>query len=336
MIDEHFDDLAAVTSTTRACALLGASRATRYRRCRPPVMGPPAPRPTPPNALSEIERQHILAVLRFEEYCDLAPAQVWTRLLDDGIYLCSISTMYRLLAITGENRERRRQRTHPAKKKPELIATAPNRVWSWDITKLQGPTRGTYYELFVIIDIFSRYVVGWMVSPAETGELAEAFIADTLAIHGINRDQLTLHADRGTSMTSKPVAQLLVDLGVARSHSRPHVSNDNPYSEANFKTLKYCPAFPGRFGSIEDARSFCSAFFEHYNHVHRHAGIGLHTPASVHYGTAREIRAQRAVTLDAAYAANPARFGHRRPQPPKLPTIAWINHPTPQTLIKSA
>jgi putative transposase len=336
VIEVHLADLEATTSTLRACALLGASRATRYRRRQPAVAGPPAPRPTPPNALSETERQHILTVLRSPEYCDLAPAQVWARLLDDGIYLCSISTMYRLLAVAGENHERRRQRTHPAKKRPELIARRPNEVWSWDITKLQGPTRGVYFELFVIIDIFSRYAVGWMVSPAETGELAEAFIADALATHGIDRDQLTLHADRGTSMTSKPVAQLLVDLGVARSHSRPHVSNDNPYSEAQFKTLKYCPAFPGRFGSIEDARAFCAAFFDHYNHVHRHAGIGLHTPASVHYGTATEIRAQRAATLDAAYAANPARFGHRRPGPPKLPTVAWINEPTPEALIKSA
>jgi putative transposase len=336
VIADHFDDLEAVTSTKKACALLGASRATRYRQRHPPVAGPPAPRPTPPNALTEAERQHILAVLRSEQYCDLAPAQVWARLLDDGIYLCSISTMYRLLAVAGENRERRRQRTHPAKKKPELIARRPNQVWSWDITKLQGPERGVYYELFVIIDIFSRYIVGWMVSPAETGELAEAFIADTLARQGIDRDQLTLHADRGTSMTSKPVAQLLVDLGVARSHSRPHVSNDNPYSEAQFKTLKYCPAFPGRFGSIEDARAFCSAFFDHYNHVHRHAGIGLHTPASVHHGTAAEIRAQRAVTLNDAYAANPARFRHRQPTPPKLPTIAWINEPSPEALITSA
>jgi putative transposase len=336
VIDEHFDDLEAVTSTKQACGLLGASRATRYRRRRPPVAGPPAPRPAPPNALSEAERQQVLTVLRSEEYCDLAPAQVWARLLDDGIYLCSISTMYRLLAVAGENRERRRQRTHPAKKRPELIARRPNQVWSWDITKLQGPTRGTYYELFVIIDIFSRYVVGWMVSPAETGELAEAFLAGALATQAIDRDQLTLHADRGTSMTSKPVAQLLIDLGVARSHSRPHVSNDNPYSEANFKTLKYCPAFPGRFGSIEDARAFCAAFFDHYNHTHRHAGIALHTPASVHYGTATEIRAQRAATLDAAYAANPARFQHRRPRPPRLPTVAWINDPTPETLIKSA
>ena len=336
MIDEHVEDLEAVTSTKRACGLLGASRATIYRRRRPPAARPPAPRPEPANKLSEQERQRILGVLRSEEYCDLAPAQVWARLLDDGVYLCSISTMYRLLAIAGENRERRRQRTHPARKKPELIARRPNQVWSWDITKLQGPTRGVYYELFVIIDIFSRYVVGWMVTPAETGELAEAFVADALARQGIGRDQLTLHADRGTSMTSKPVAQLLVDLGVARSHSRPHVSNDNPYSEAGFKTLKYCPAFPGRFGSIEDARSFCALFFDHYNHVHRHGGIGLHTPASVHYGTAGEIRVQRAVTLDAAYAADPARFRHRPPSPPKLPTVAWINEPSPEALIKSA
>ena len=336
MIDENLTDLEAVTSTRHACELLGASRATRYRRCRPPVAGPPAPRPTPPNALNEAERQHVLAVLRSAEYCDLAPAQVWARLLDEGIYLCSISTMYRLLAVAGECRERRRQRSHPARKRPELVAIAPNRVWSWDITKLQGPARGVYYELFVIIDIFSRYVVGWMVAEAETGELAEAFIADALARHDVGRDQLSIHADRGSSMTSKPVAQLLVDLGVARSHSRPHVSNDNPYSEANFKTLKYCPAFPGRFGSIEDARAFCAMFFDHYNHVHRHAGIGLHTPASVHYGTATEIRAQRAGTLDAAYAANPARFRHRRPTPPKLPTVAWINEPSPEALIRSA
>ena len=322
MIEANVAELAAVSSTRQACALLGASRATRYRRARAPRLGPPPPRPAPSNALSEAERQHILGVLRSPQYCDLAPAQVWARLLDEGIFLCSVSTMYRLLAIAGENRERRRQRTHPARKKPELIATAANQVWSWDITKLQGPERGVYYELFVIIDIFSRCVVGWTVAPAETGQLTQAFIADTLTSQGIEADQLTLHADRGTSMTSKPVAQLLVDLGVARSHSRPHVSNDNPCSEAQFKTLKYCPGFPGRFGSIQDARAFCAEFFEHYNHVHRHAGIGLHTPASVHYGTATEIQVQRAVTLNAAYTTNPARFRHRRPQPPALPCPA--------------
>lgn len=336
MIGEHLPDLEAVTSTKRACALLGASRATLYRRRNPPQRPAPMARPEPANKLTEAERQHILSVLRSPQYCDLAPAQVWARLLDDGIYLCSIRTMYRLLDIAGENRERRRQRTHPAKKKPELIATTPNQVWSWDITKLQGPQRGIYYQLYVIIDIFSRCGTGWTLACAETGELAEQFIADTLARHGIEPGQLALHADRGTSMTSKPVAQLLIDLGVDRSHSRPHVSNDNPYSEAGFKTLKYCPAFPGRFGSIEDARAFCTVFFDYYNHIHRHCGIGLHTPASVHYGTAAEVQAQRTATLDAAYAANPARFRHQQPTPPKLPTAAWINQPTPEALIKSA
>ncbi len=223
MIDAAFDELVAVTSTATACRLLGIPRATHYRRQRPPVLGPPVPRPAPPNKLTEAERQHILTVLRSDAYCDLAPAQVWAQLIDDGIYLCSISTMYRLLRSAGETRERRRQRTHPARKRPELIATKPNQVWSWDITKLQGPERGVYYELFVIIDIYSRYVVGWTIAPAETGELAKSFIQSCLTAQGVTRDQLTLHADRGSSMTSKPVAQLLVDLGVARSHSRPHV-----------------------------------------------------------------------------------------------------------------
>jgi len=231
VIGQHLPDLQAATSTKQACELLGASRATLYRRRNPPPRPAPRARPAPPNKLTEAERQQILTVLRSAEYCDLAPAQVWARLLDDGIYLCSIRTMYRLLAIAGENRERRRQRTHPARKKPELIATAPNQVWSWDITKLQGPQRGIYYQLYVIIDIFSRYVVGWTIAATETGELAKQFIDDTLARHGITRGQLALHADRGTSMTSKPVSQLLIDLGVDRSHSRPHVSNDNPYSD---------------------------------------------------------------------------------------------------------
>ena len=335
MIDETFDELRAVVLTKKACRLVGRSTATFYRCRQGPVLGPARPRPAPANTLCEAEQQEVLTVLRSEEFCDLAPAQVWARLLDDGRYLCSISTMYRLLSVAGENRERRRQRTHPAKKKPELIARRPNEVWSWDITKLRGPTRGEYYELFVIIDIFSRYVVAWTVANAETGELAKEFIAAALAAQGVQRHQLALHADRGTSMTSKPVAQLLVDLGVARSHSRPHVSNDNPYSESNFKTLKYCPAFPRNFGSIEDARTFCAAFFEYYNHEHRHSGIGLHTPASVHYGTAHEIRARRAVVLNAAYTANPTRFCRRRPSPPKLPTVAWINDPSRETLIQN-
>ena len=335
MIDAHFDELEAATSTRQACRLLGRSRATCYRRRRPPAQGPPAPRPAPPNKLTEPERQHVLSVLRSPEFCDLASAQIWARLLDDGVYLCSISTMYRLLVIAGQNHERRRQRTHPAKKKPELIATAANVVWSWDITKLKGPNRGEYYELFVIIDIYSRYVVNCCIAAAETGELAAEFIDAAYREQRVSKGQLILHADRGSAMTSKPVSQLLVDLGVAHSHSRPHVSNDNPYSEAQFKTLKYCPAFPDRFGSITDARTFCVEFFDHYNHTHRHSGIGLHTPASVHYGTATEIREQRAATLDAAYASNPARFRHRRPEPPKLPTLAWINDPQREALIHS-
>lgn len=322
-----------MSSLKTACALLGASRATIYRRRLGPVHGPPRPRPAPAHKLSDPERDEVLAVVRSPEFADLAPAQIWARLLDDGRYLCSIRTMYRIMAEAGETGERRRQRTHPARKRPELVASRPNQVWSWDITKLAGPDRGVYYDLFVIIDIFSRYVVGWMVAPGETGDLAAEFIAGACARQHIERDTLALHADRGTSMTSKPVAQLLVDLGVARSHSRPHVSNDNPYSEAQFKTLKYCPAFPGRFGSIEHARQFCAEFFDHYNHIHRHRGIGLHTPASVHYGTADEIRAQRQATLDAAYAANPARFACRPPTPPALPAVAWINEPEPDPAV---
>lgn len=336
MIAGAFDELVPVVGVKPACALLGTSTATHYRSLQGPKLGPPRPRDAPANALSVEERAAVLAVLHEPEHVDVAVTQVWARLLDIGVYLCSIATMYRILTAEDENRERRRQRTHSAKTKPQLQATGPNQCWSWDITKLQGPGRGVFYELYVIIDIYSRYVVAWMVAPSESAELAKAFIADAIAAQGIDRDQLTIHADRGSSMTSKPVAQLLLDLGVARTHSRPHVSNDNPYSEANFKTLKYCPAFPGSFGSIQDARSFCSSFFEYYNHEHRHSGIGLHTAASVHYGTATKIRELRQQTLDDAYAANPDRFSNRRPTPPKLPTVAWINPPTPEALIHSA
>jgi putative transposase len=336
VIAAAFAELAPVLGVKPACALLGTSRSTHYRQLQGPMLGPPRPRGAPANALSAGERAAVLAVLHEPEHVDVAVTQVWARLLDIGVYLCSIATMYRILTAAEENRERRRQRTHPAKTKPQLQATGPNQCWSWDITKLQGPGRGVFYELYVIIDIYSRYVIAWMVAPSESAELAKAFIADAIAGQGIDRDTLTIHADRGSSMTSKPVAQLLLDLGVARTHSRPHVSNDNPYSEANFKTLKYCPAFPGRFGSIQDARTFCASFFEYYNHEHRHSGIGLHTAASVHYGTATQIRALRQRTLDAAYAANPDRFSNRRPSPPKLPTVAWINQPTPEALIHSA
>jgi putative transposase len=322
-----FCSIEPLLGTRTACLAVGRSRATHYRRRRPGRVTPRAPRPVPPNKLTEEEVDAVLSVLRSERFVDRSPAQVYFTLLDEGTYLASESTFYRLLRANGEVRERRAQATHPPKKRPELVATAPNICWSWDITKLRGPKRGEYFDCYVVLDIFSRYVVAWCVAP-ESGELAKELIADAVRRHRVPPGQLTIHADRGSSMTSNPVVELYTFLGIKRSHSRPHVSNDNPYSEAGFKTMKYCPAFPGNFGSIEDARAFCSRFFSYYNHEHRHSGIGYHTPASVHFGTATEVRAQRAETLRAAYAENPARFHYRRPEPPKLPTIAWINEPT--------
>lgn len=328
MTEACFAGIEPLLGTKAACAAVGRPRASHYRRSRPPKAGPPAPRPTPAHALGATEREAVLGVLRSERFVDLSVAQVFHVLLDEGVYLASVSTMYRLLRAAGEVRERRRCATHPPRVRPELVARAPNAVWSWDITKLRGPTKGAYYDLYVVLDIFSRYVVAWCVAPSESGELARELIADAALRQGIAPGQLTVHADRGSSMTSNPVAELLAFLGIARTHSRPHVSNDNPYSEAQFKTLKYCPAFPRRFGSIEDARAFCRAFFGYYNHEHRHSGIGYHTPASMHHGSAVQVRECRQVTLDAAYAANPTRFRHRRPEPAKLPTVAWINEPS--------
>ena len=328
MIAECFNAIEPMLGTKAACAAVGRPRATHYRRQAPPKPRSNTPRSAPPNKLSAEEMGHILDVLRSPRFVDLSPAQVFHILLDEGCYLASVSTYYRLLRAAGETRERRRQATHPPRVRPELVARRPLVVWSWDITKLKGPRRGEYYDLYVVLDIFSRYVVAWCVAPSESGELAKELIADAVARHRVPPGQLTVHADRGSSMTSNPVVDLLTFLGIGRSHSRPHVSNDNPFSESQFKTLKYCPAFPERFGCIEDARTFCETFFTYYNHEHRHSGIGYHTPASVHYGTATEVRAQRQVTLDAAYAANPARFRHRRPAAPKLPTVAWINEPS--------
>lgn len=273
----------------------------------------------------------MLDVLHSTRFADAAPAQVWATLLDEGDYLGSESTMYRLLRANGETGERRRQATHPPRTIPELVAEGPNRVWSYDATALRGPTRGVHYDLLVMLDIFSRYVPGWLVVDVHDGEIVKAWIDQVVAAQGaINPGTLTIHADRGSPMTSKPVAVLLADLKIGRTHSRPQVSNDNPYSEAGFKTLKYCPEFPDRFGSLQDARSFCDRFFERYNHHHRHSGIGLHTPASVHFGTAAEVRAGRASVLDAAYAAHPERFVNNPPVPPPLPTVAWINKPKPE------
>jgi putative transposase len=330
------NELKVVVGTKRACAIFGRSRATHYRRCAPRVERTPrVPRRPPPNALSEIEHETVLALLRQPGHCDLAVAQVWSRTLDEGTYLCSQSTMHRLLRAAGESGDRRNQRTHPAKKIPELMASGPNEIWSWDITKLKGPSRGFYFNLYVVLDIFSRYVVNWLIAEHEDKELAKDFLEDAILTQGVSPHTLTIHADRGSSMRSKPVSQLLVDLGVIRSHSRPHVSNDNPYSESQFKTLKYCPAFPERFGSLEDARAFCVDFFAHYNYVHRHSGIALHTPASVHYGTHHEVRAQRQATLDDAFDANPLRFRHRAPLAPQIPDVAWINQPAREELAQT-
>lgn len=316
------------------CRALGMARASFYRQAHPHARGPApspvtAPRRVSARALDSAERQAILAVLHAPRFQDCSPTEVYATLLDEGVYLASERTFYRLLAAVGETRERRDQLVHPAYAKPELLATRPNEVWSWDITKLLGPTKWTYFYLYVILDIFSRYVVGWMVAHQEQAALAERLIADTLAKQEIAAGQLTIHADRGTSMTSKPVAFLLADLGVTKTHSRPHVSNDNPYSESHFKTLKYRPGFPDRFTSIEEARSFCQDFFRWYNTVHRHAGIGLLPPDAVHYGRATKLHEARAAVLHAAYRAHPERFVNRIPIPPPLPTAAWINPPTP-------
>jgi putative transposase len=270
----------------------------------------------------------VLEALHSPRFADASPAQVWATLLDEGAYLGSESTMYRLLRANGEVTERRRQATHPPRAIPELMATSPNEVWSYDATALRGPSRGVHYDLLVMIDIFSRYVPGWIVVDSHDGEVVKAWIDQVVAAQGdIEAASLTIHADRGSPMTSKPVAVLLAELRISQTHSRPHVSNDNPFSEAAFKTFKYCPAFPERFGSLADARSFAGLFFEHYNHAHRHSGIGLHTPASVHFGTAAGVRAERAKVLDAAYASHPERFVNKAPTPPLLPGAVWINKP---------
>ncbi len=323
--------LANAVGTAPACDALAVSRATLYRRRRPRPMPLPRSRPTPPRALADAERRQVLAVLHAPRFADKAPAQVYATLLDEGIYHCSIRTMYRLLATHGEVRERRNQRRHPTYTKPELLAVAPNQVWSWDITKLRGPATWTYYSLYVILDIFSRYVVGWMVAHGESAALAQRLIADTCAKQRIEPGTLTVHADRGASMRSKSVAFLLADLGVTKTHSRPHVANDNPYSEAQFKTLKYRPEFPSRFGSIMDARAFCRSFFAHYNTEHHHSGIGLMTPEAVHDGRANQIQAARQEVLLQTYAAHPERFVRKPPEPPFLPSAAWTNPPAEKT-----
>jgi len=327
MIEQTVQELTPLVGTRPACRALGAAPATIYRRRRPPEPRPTRPRPAPARALSGAEREAVLAELHSERFVDSSPAQVWARLLDEGRYLASQRTMYRLLAAGGEVSERRDQLTHPPYAAPELLAEHPNEVWSWDISKLKGPAKWTCFYLYVVLDVFSRYAVGWTVAHRESAELAKALIGQACEQQQIRRDQLTVHADRGASMRSKPVAFLLSDLGVLKTHSRPYTSTDNPYSEAQFKTLKYRPGFPARFENIEQARAFCRTFFDWYNHDHRHSGIGLMAPAVVHHGQAKTLHAKRTRVLQAAYAASPERFVRGTPKPPTLPTAAWINKP---------
>ena len=334
MIETAVGHLSPVVGVRGACVAVGRARATHYRRLTAPAP-PTEPRREPvpqPRALSVEERSQVLEVLHSERFVDMAPPSVYATLLDEGAYLASVPTMYRILRSVNEVRERRRVAVHPARVKPELVAWRPNVVWSWDITKLLGPAKWTYYYLYVILDIFSRYVVGWMLASRELAALAERLLADTIGKQGVDPDQLTIHADRGSSMASKPVAFLLADLGVTKSHSRPHCPNDNPFSEAQFKTLKYMPAFPDRFGSPEDARAFCQRFFAWYNEVHRHSGLGYHTPADVHHGRAEVVRARRGDVLAVAYAAHPERFVRKPPEPPCLPAAAWINRPLEEVM----
>jgi putative transposase len=329
MIEQTVDELTPLVGTRPACRALGAAAASIYRRRRPPEPGPRRPRPVPARALSESERHAVLAEPHSERFVDCSPAQVWATLLDEGQYLASERTFYRLLAVRhGGVRERRDQLAHPPYERPELLAERPNEVWSWDISKLKGPAKWTYFHLYVILDVFSRYAVAWTVAHCESAELAKALIAQAAEQQQIKRGQLTVHADRGIAMRSKPVAFLLADLGVLKSHNRPYTSTDNPYSEAHFKTLKYRPEFPDRFQNIEHARAFCRTFFDCYNHEHRHSGIGLMTPAAVHHGRAKTLHADRQRVLSAAYAARPERFVCRPPRPPALPTAVWINKPT--------
>ena len=332
MTDEAIGELAPLIGVRAACRATGQPQAGYYRRHRQsPAQAPPRrPRKPGPRALTEAERAGVLAVLNSDRFVDMAPAAIYHQLLDEGVYLCSMSTMYRVLAEHGQVRQRRRQATHPARVKPELVATGPNQCWSWDITKLLGPAKWTYYYLYVIIDIHSRYVVGWLIADRECKHLAEQLLADTIAKQGIDCEQLTIHADNGSSMASKPVAFLLADLGVTKSHSRPHTSNDNPYSESHFRTLKYRPDFPDRFGSLADARALCQDFFAWHNHEHYHSGIAWHTPYNVHHGQAEAARDARADILAATYASTPERFVRKHPEPPALPTAAWINKPTKQ------
>jgi putative transposase len=327
-------------SVASACRALSLSRATFYRKKDiNPVASDASRAPrlcqhdlsrlcrVPGRTLAAPERARVLAELHSDRFMDLAAPQVWATLLDEGVYLCSLSTMYRLLRMQGEVMERRKVRSATPAKRPELLATGPNEVWSWDITKLKGPRKWSYFYLYVIIDVFSRCVVGWCIAEHERAQIAEAMIQDALLRQNIPAGTLTLHADRGSAMTSTTVSELLIDLGVTRSHSRPHTSNDNPFSESHFKTMKYRPEVPDRFESADQARVLFRTLFCWYNEEHRHSALALLSPATVHAGKGEEAIRARAKVLDAAYAAHPERFVKRPPRPDALPDSVWINPP---------
>ena len=320
--------LSAAIGTTRACAGLGVARASHYRQRHPRT--PTPARRTPPLQLADVERAIVIQTLMSPRFLDYPPAQVYATLLDEGRYLCSIRTMYRLLASVQAVRERRDQRIHPVYARPQLIAQAPNHVWSWDITKLKTTVKWTYFYLYVVVDIFSRYVVGWMLSTRETGALARDFVEQIVLREDIPADQVTLHSDRGAPMRSRTLAEKLTDLGIEASFGRPQQSNDNPFSESLFKTLKYSPTFPDCFDSLDHARAVLTPFFEHYNHRHRHSGIGLMAPAAVHRGQAAAITTARTLTLNQAFAMHPERFKGKPPTPPIVPDKVYINPPLPE------
>ncbi len=322
------EQLARSVGTKPACDALGVPRSSLYRRRRPATECRPRPHPKPPRALSQNEKAQVRDVLNSERFQDCAPREVFASLLDQGRYYCDWRTMYRVLEASDQVRERRNQLRHPAYAKPELMATAPNQVWSWDITKLRGPSKGIYYYLYVILDIFSRYAVGWMMAEQETAALGEQLIGETCTKQGIDRGSLTIHADNGSPMKSKSVALLLADLGVAKSHSRPHVSNDNPFSEAQMKTIKYHPGYPDRFGCLVDARAWGREFFDCYNNEHHHTGLALLTPADVHYGRSAAVLAKRQEVLLQTYEAHPERLVKGAPTPLELPSAVWINPPS--------
>lgn len=317
------------TGLRRACEALGISRATTYRRRRPARQPKPRRPRQPPRALSAAERQEVLDLLHSELFIDKAPEVIVAILLEEGRWVCSARTMYRILNEEGESRERRRQRRHPEYQRPELLATAPNQVWSWDVTWLRGPVKGKYYYLYVVLDIFSRCVVGWTLARRESADIAARLIRATCRKQGIQPDQLTIHADRGAVPKAQDIADLYRTLGIGRSHSRPHVSDDNPYSESQFKTLKYIHDYPDRFASYDDAHAFCVRFMDFYNHEHRHSGIAFLTPADVHYGRTDAVLAAKTTALDAAYAAHPERFVRGRPTPKRPPPVVYINPPPP-------